>query len=152
VSCLEDDRHWMGLALALAQKAEIEGEVPVGAVIVRDGALVAEGWNRNIGLNDPSAHAEIMALRSAGQRLENYRLPGCVMYVTLEPCAMCVGALIHARLDGLVFGAADSKTGALGGACNLPNECPQNHVLNYRGGVLADSSAALLKGFFQARR
>jgi tRNA(adenine34) deaminase len=149
---LEEDLRWMGHALGLAQKAENEGEVPVGAVIVRDGALVAEGWNRNIGLNDPSAHAEIIALRSAGQYLQNHRMPGCVMYVTLEPCVMCVGALIHARLDGLVFGAADPKTGALGGACSLPVACPQNHSLHYRGGVLADQSTALLKTFFRARR
>jgi len=149
---LDEDVRWMGHALALARKAENEGEVPVGAVIVRDGALVAEGWNRNISLNDPSAHAEIIALRNAGRHLRNHRLPGCVMYVTLEPCAMCVGAMIHARLDSLVFGAADPKTGALGGACNLPSECPQNHALRYRGGVLADHSAALLRAFFRARR
>jgi tRNA(adenine34) deaminase len=149
---LEEDLRWMGHALGLAQKAENEGEVPVGAVIVRDGVLVAEGWNRNISLSDPSAHAEIMALRSAGQSLQNHRMPGCVMYVTLEPCVMCVGALIHARLDGLVFGAPDPKTGALGGAYSLPQECPQNHALHYRGGVLEERSSELLKAFFRARR
>jgi len=149
---LQTDLRWMGHALSLARKAEGEGEVPVGAVIVRNGEPVGEGWNRNITLNDPSAHAEIIALRNAGRHLQNYRLPGCVMYVTLEPCAMCVGAIIHARLAGLVFGAADPKTGALGGAYSLPMEYPQNHLLQYRGGVLASDSSELLKIFFQARR
>jgi len=106
-------------AISLAQRAQSEGEVPVGAVLVRDGEMVGEGWNQNITLNDPSAHAEIVALRDAGQKLKNHRLPGCVLYVTLEPCAMCVGAMIHARLERVVFGATDPKTGALGGAYSL---------------------------------
>jgi tRNA(adenine34) deaminase len=149
---VEEDLRWMRQALLLAQKAETEGEVPVGAVIIHDGELVGKGWNRTITLNDPSAHAEIMALRSAGQKLRNYRLPGCVMYVTLEPCAMCVGAIIHARLDCLVFGAADPKTGALGGAFNLPKAHPQNHLVQQRSGILADDCSGLLKDFFRARR
>ena len=139
-------------ALTLARKAEREGEVPVGAVIVRRGEIVGEGWNRNLSLSDPSAHAEVVALREAGQRLQNHRMPGCVMYVTLEPCAMCVGAMIHARLERLWFGATDSKTGALGGAYSLPSAHSHNHVLEYAGGLMADDASQLLKAFFRARR
>lgn len=147
-----DDCSWMEHALALARRAEAEGEVPVGAVVVSDGRVLGEGWNRNITLNDPSAHAEILALRQAGDRLQNYRLPGCVMYVTLEPCAMCVSAAIHARLDRVVFGAADPKTGALGGAYCLPQISAHNHRLLCQGGLLADQGADLLRAFFRARR
>ncbi len=139
-------------ALTLARKAERDGEVPVGAVIVRRGEIVGEGWNRNLSLSDPSAHAEVVALRDAGQRLQNHRMPGCVMYVTLEPCAMCVGAMIHARLEHLWFGATDPKTGALGGAYSLPAAHSHNHLLEYRGGLLADDASQLLKAFFRARR
>lgn len=146
------DQAWMRQALALARRAEAEGEVPVGAVIVHQGSLVGEGWNRNITLSDPSAHAEIIALREAGHTLQNYRLPGCVMYVTLEPCAMCVSAAIHARLDRLVFGAADPKTGALGGAYCLPEVHAHNHFLSYEGGLLATDAAEMLRTFFRARR
>lgn len=149
---LEDDLRWMQYALSLAKRAESEGEVPVGAVIVQNGQVAGKGWNQNIGGNDPSAHAEIVALRDAGRRLRNYRLPQCVMYVTLEPCAMCVGAMIHARLEQLVFGAADPKTGALGGAYDLPMVHPHNHELAYRGGVLSDEVSGMLKAFFKARR
>ncbi|MBT8048937.1 MAG: tRNA adenosine(34) deaminase TadA [Xanthomonadales bacterium] len=151
-SWLEDDLRWMQHAFSLAKRAEREGEVPVGAVIVRQGEPVGEGWNRNIAMNDPSAHAEIVALRQAGRRLQNHRLPGCVMYVTLEPCAMCVGAMIHARLEHLVFGATDPKTGALGGAYNLPLAYPHNHQIHFRGGVFADEVSSMLKAFFKARR
>jgi tRNA(adenine34) deaminase len=146
------DQLWMRQALALARRAEAEGEVPVGAVIVRDGTVVGEGWNRNITLSDPTAHAEIIALREAGHSLQNYRLPGCVMYVTLEPCAMCVAAAIHARLDRLVFGAADPKTGALGGAYCLPEIHEHNHRLRYEGGLLTTEAGELLRAFFRARR
>jgi tRNA(adenine34) deaminase len=146
------DRRWMGLALTLARRAEAEGEVPVGAVIVKDGELLGEGWNRTIGLSDPSAHAEIIALREAGLKLANYRLPGCVLYVTLEPCAMCVSAAIHARLERLVFGAADPKTGAMGGAYSLPDIHSHNHRLHGQGGLMADGAGDLLRGFFRARR
>jgi len=146
------DIEWMKYAIALAQKALAEGEVPVGAVLVRDGDLVGEGWNRNISLNDPSAHAEIMALRNAGQKLQNHRLPGCVMYVTLEPCAMCVGALIHARLDRVVFGAEDPKTGALGGAYSLPATHTHNHRIDVCGGLMAGEASEMLKSFFRSRR
>ena len=139
-------------ALSLALRAQSEGEVPVGAVVVRDGEMIGEGWNRNITLNDPSAHAEILALRDAGQKLKNHRLPGCELYVTLEPCAMCVGAMVHARLDRVVFGALDPKTGALGGAYSLPATHTHNHVLEYQGGLMADDASDLLKAFFKARR
>ena len=147
-----EDHAWMQRALELARWAEDEGEVPVGAVVVAEGGIVGEGWNRNIGLNDPSAHAEIMALRDAGQRLRNHRLPGCVMYVTLEPCAMCVAAAIHARLERLVFAAADPKTGALGGAYDLPGAYHHNHRLAVAGGLLAADAAAMLQSFFRRRR
>ena len=139
-------------AISLAQRAQSEGEVPVGAVIVLDGNIVGEGWNQNITLSDPSAHAEIMALRDAGRNLQNHRLPGCVLYVTLEPCAMCVGAMIHARLERVVFGATDPKTGALGGAYSLPAAHSHNHVLEYQGGLMADDASDLLKTFFRTRR
>jgi len=139
-------------ALSLALRAQSEGEVPVGAVVVRDGKIVGEGWNQNITLNDPSAHAEILALRDAGRKLKNHRLPGCVLYVTLEPCAMCVGAMVHARLERVVFGALDPKTGALGGAYNLPAAHSHNHVLEYHGGLMADDASELLKAFFRAKR
>jgi tRNA(adenine34) deaminase len=139
-------------ALSLALRAQSEGEVPVGAVVVRDGEMIGEGWNRNITLNDPSAHAEILALRDAGQKLKNHRLPGCVLYVTLEPCAMCVGAMVHARLNRVVFGALDPKTGALGGAYSLPAAHTHNHVLEYQGGLMADDASELLKAFFRAKR
>jgi len=139
-------------ALSLALRAQSEGEVPVGAVVVRDGEMIGEGWNRNITLNDPSAHAEILALRDAGQKLKNHRLPGCVLHLTLEPCAMCVGAMVHARLNRVVFGALDPKTGALGGAYSLPAAHTHNHVLEYQGGLMADDASELLKAFFRAKR
>lgn len=146
------DRRWMAHALELARRAEAEGEVPVGAVVVCRDELLGEGWNRNIVLRDPSAHAEIIALREAGRALGNHRMPGCVLYVTLEPCAMCVSAAIHARLDRVVFGAPDPKTGALGGAWSLPDAHAHNHRLHWHGGVMAEASAELLRAFFRARR
>jgi tRNA(adenine34) deaminase len=146
------DRGWMERAMELARRAEAEGEVPVGAVVANETGLLGEGWNRNISLSDPSAHAEILALREAGLRLNNYRLPGCVLYVTLEPCAMCVSAAIHARLDRLVFGASDPKTGALGGAYCLPDIHAHNHRMSWQGGLLADRAGHLLRAFFQAKR
>lgn len=147
------ERAWMEHALELARRAEAEGEVPVGAVVVAaDGTLLGEGWNRNIGLSDPSAHAEIIALREAGRGLQNHRLPGCTLYVTLEPCAMCVGAAIHARLAQVVFGAPDPKTGALGGAYDLTAVHSHNHELTYRGGLLAEAAGEQLRAFFRARR
>jgi len=148
----ETDSKWMKHALMLAGRAEDQGEVPVGAVVVCEGQLAGEGWNRSITLNDPSAHAEIMALRDAGQRRQNYRLPACVMYVTLEPCAMCVSAAIHARLERVIFGAADAKTGVLGGAYSLPDAYSHNHGIKFTGGLLEKEAAKLLRSFFHERR
>jgi tRNA(adenine34) deaminase len=148
----KSDQEWMEHALALAVKAEAGGEVPVGAVVVRNGAMIAEGWNQNISLSDPTAHAEIVALRAAGQAIGNHRMPGCVIYVTLEPCAMCAAAMIHARLDRVVFGAPDPKTGAFGGAYNLPHIHPHNHEVEVAGGLLSDQSSILLREFFKRRR
>jgi len=140
-------------ALSLARRAEAEGEVPVGAVVVRDDELLGEGWNRPIGSHDPSAHAEIVALRDAAGRVGNYRLPGGTLYVTLEPCVMCAGAMIHARIARLVFGAADPKSGAAGGVFDLlPPDGRFNHRMACQGGVLGEACAELLRSFFQARR
>jgi tRNA(Arg) A34 adenosine deaminase TadA len=139
-------------ALELALRARAEGEVPVGAVVVGEQGLLGEGWNRNISLHDASAHAEIVALREAGRKRRNHRLPGCVLYVTLEPCAMCVSAAIHARLERIVFGAADPKTGALGGAYSLPEAHAHNHKLIQQGGLLEDQAAAILRDFFREKR
>lgn len=146
------DADWMRHALQLAARAEAEGEVPVGAVLVREGVLIGEGWNRPIGTHDPSAHAEMLALRDAAKREGNYRLPGAVMYVTLEPCPMCVGAMIHARVQRVVFAAHDPKTGACGSALDLPGHASHNHRVWVEGGLLAEESAALLRAFFRARR
>jgi len=148
----EKDVLWMAEAMLLARRAGLEEEVPVGAVIVRAGEIIGRGWNRNIGLNDPSAHAAIMAMRDAGKALENHRLTECSLYVTLEPCPMCAGAMIHARLDRVVFGADDPKTGAAGGVFDLLGNPAHNHVVNVTGGCLAEESSALLKEFFRQRR
>ncbi|MEF3193576.1 MAG: tRNA adenosine(34) deaminase TadA [Halothiobacillaceae bacterium] len=142
----------MEQALERARCALAEGEVPVGAVLVRDGLLVGEGWNRPIGANDPTAHAEINALRDAAKRLGNYRLPGTTLYVTLEPCPMCVGAMIHARVERVVFGAFNPKTGACGGALDLAHHTSHNHHLIVDGGVMAEPAAELLRAFFRHRR
>jgi tRNA(adenine34) deaminase len=139
-------------ALNLAQRAREEGEVPVGAVIVKDGQLLGEGSNRVISLHDPSAHAEILSLRDASKRLGNYRLPGCSLYVTLEPCAMCAGAMLHARLERVCFGATDPKTGALGGAFDLFADYSHNHRIEKNGGVLENECSSLLRDFFRGRR
>jgi len=148
----ESDRHWMDRALQLAARAEEEGEVPVGAVLVRKEDVLGEGWNRPIKLNDPSAHAEILAMREAGQSEENYRLPGSTLYVTLEPCPMCVGAMLHARIERLVYAATDPKTGALGGAFSLPEAHAHNHVLQIEGGLMAEEASEMLRAFFRKRR
>jgi tRNA(adenine34) deaminase len=143
----------MQRALELAAHArDADGEVPVGAVLALDGAIVGEGWNRNIILNDPSAHAEIGALRDAGQRLGNHRFPGATLYVTLEPCAMCAMALVHARVARVVFAATDPKTGAAGSVFDTLTSDRHNHRIDVRGGLLADESATLLRDFFRARR
>jgi len=148
----QEDVVWMGYAMDLARRAGQHGEVSVGAVLVRDGGLVGEGWNRMLALNDPTAHAEILALRAAGERLGNYRLPGCTLYATLEPCCMCAGAMIHARIERLVFAAPDPKTGAAGGCFDSLLSPLHNHHINVEAGCLADECGALLQGFFQARR
>ncbi len=139
-------------ALALARQAGTAGEVPVGAVVVRDGMIVGRGYNHPVGSNDPSAHAEVLALRDAAARAGNYRLTGCELYVTLEPCAMCAGAVMHARIGRLVYGAADPKTGACGSVMNLFAESRLNHHTAVTAGVLAEECGALLQAFFQQRR
>ena len=146
------DERFMADALALAQAAAAAGEVPVGAVVVRDGVVVGRGHNRPIGSADPTAHAEIVALREAAAAAGNYRLPDCTLYVTLAPCSMCVGAMLHARLQRVVFGAADPKTGACGSTVALASEAKLNHQTAFEGGVRADECGALLKAFFAARR
>lgn len=148
----DSDVTWMRHALLLAARAESEGEVPVGAVLVRHGEILGEGWNRPIGTHDPSAHAEMLALREAARQVGNYRLPGTTMYVTLEPCPMCVGAMIHARVERVVFAAHDPKTGACGGALDLPVHPSHNHRLLVEGGVLAEEAAEMLRAFFRSRR
>ncbi|MDP3511800.1 MAG: tRNA adenosine(34) deaminase TadA [Sulfuritalea sp.] len=147
-----DDEHFMGLALDLAREAGATGEVPVGALIVLEGEVVGRGFNQPIGRHDPTAHAEIMALRDAATRLGNYRLPGCTLYVTLEPCAMCAGAIMHARIERVVFGAHDPKTGAAGSVIDLFAESRLNHHTTIVGGVLGEACGSLLSGFFAARR
>lgn len=146
------DVHWMRHALALARCAAADDEVPVGALLVLDGKVIGEGWNKPIGEHDPSAHAEIVALRGAAQALHNYRLSGATLYVTLEPCLMCCGAMLHARIARLVYGASDPKVGAAGGHFNAFAASGLNHQLAITGGVLAEECAALLQGFFRARR
>ncbi len=147
-----DDAHFMRAALAEAAAAARAGEVPVGAVVVADGAIVGRGFNAPIARRDPTAHAEIAALRDAAAKLGNYRLPGCDLYVTLEPCAMCAGAIMQARIRRLVFGAPDPKTGACGGVVDLFAEPRLNHQTVATGGVLAAECGALLKQFFAGRR
>ncbi len=142
----------MQLALAQAALAAQAGEVPVGAVVVQGGQVIATGCNAPIERHDPTAHAEVAALRAAAHLLGNYRLPGCTLYVTLEPCAMCSGAMLHARLKRVVFGAPDPKTGAAGSVINLFDQPQLNHQTALQGGVLAVESAALLKSFFSQRR
>jgi tRNA(adenine34) deaminase len=152
-SAADVERELMQQALDCAREAERLGEVPVGAVIVdAAGAVLARAANSPIAREDPTAHAEILALRAAGRALGNYRLPGCVLYVTLEPCAMCVGASIHARLARIVYAAPDPKTGACGSVFDLASSAKLNHRIGVSGGVLAEESAVLLKQFFAARR
>jgi tRNA(adenine34) deaminase len=146
------DANFMQAALELAREAGRRGEVPVGAVVVKDGAIIGRGYNQPILGHDPSAHAEIMALRAAAAELGNYRLPGCDLYVTLEPCVMCAGAIMHARIARVIFGAADPKTGAAGSVVNLFAESKLNHHTTATGGVLTAECGALLSDFFSARR
>ena len=149
---VRDDASFMAVALAQARLAQAAGEVPVGAVVVKDGEVIAVGHNQPVARRDPSAHAEIQALRAAAQALGNYRLDGCELFVTLEPCAMCAGAMLHARLHRVVFGAPDPKTGAAGSVLDLFAHAQLNHQTGVRGGVLASQSAALLQDFFSHRR
>ena len=142
----------MQQALSQAHNAWALGEVPVGAVVVKDGEVIATGFNQPIGTHDPTAHAEIMALRAASTILGNYRLPGCELYVTLEPCVMCAGAMMHARLARVVFGAHDPKTGACGSIVNLFDQEKLNHHAEVVGGVMSEECSALLKAFFAERR
>jgi tRNA(adenine34) deaminase len=146
------DQDFMRCALELAAKAAEAGEVPVGAVVVKDGSIIGRGFNRPITTADPTAHAEIVALREAACAEDNYRLTGCELYVTLEPCAMCVGAMIHARIARIVYGARDPKTGACGSIIDLPGLATFNHHGRFEGGVLAQECGDLLRNFFAERR
>ena len=146
------DIDYMEQAIALAQQAAEQGEVPVGAIIVKDGAIIGKGSNTPIDTHDPTAHAEIIAMRDAAQRIGNYRLVDCTLYVTLEPCAMCTGAMQHARIARVVYGASDAKTGACGSVVDLMAETKLNHHAVVEGGVLAEECGSLLSTFFKARR
>ena len=146
------DTDWMRHALDLAARAEAEGEVPVGALVVRDDQVLGEGWNQPVALRDPTAHAEILALRNAAQKIGDYRLGGATLYVTLEPCPMCAAAIAHARIARLVFGAWDPRQGAAGSAFNLVASEALNHRVDAFGGVLSEECGAVLKRFFEARR
>lgn len=146
------DAFWMQRALELARQAEASGEVPVGAVLIQDEQIIGEGWNQPIGSHDPSAHAEMRALRQAAQRLSNYRLPDTTLYVTLEPCVMCAGAIIHARVKRVVFGAPDPKTGAAGSVFDILTSDRHNHRVEICGGVMARECGAVLRDFFKAKR
>lgn len=148
----EQDQRWMRHAIKLAKQAEEEGEVPVGSIIVRDDEIISEGWNQPIKGHDPTAHAEIIALRSAGKAESNYRLPGATLYVTLEPCVMCVGAITHARIKRVVYGADDPRAGAAGSAFSLLGSDQFNHSLEIQSGILANECGEVLKKFFKARR
>jgi tRNA(adenine34) deaminase len=152
LSLTENHETWMRRALALADRAANEGEVPVGAVVVRDGELLGEGWNQVIATSDPSGHAEIVALRDAARVVGNYRLTGATLYVTLEPCTMCAGAMVHARIETLVFGAQEPRAGVVCSTCEMLDEPWFNHRVKWQGDVLAQESSDRLKAFFQARR
>lgn len=149
---IDRDEYWMRHALNLATQAEQAGEVPVGAVLVLNDDILGEGFNRPITNNDPTAHAEMVALRHAAERLKNYRLPETTLYVTLEPCLMCAGALIHARIKKVVYGAYDQKAGAVVSKAQLLDHTFINHQVEHRGGILADQCAHQLSAFFRARR
>lgn len=148
----EQDIYWMQYAIELAARAETAGEVPVGAVLVKEGLVLGEGWNLSISGHDPTAHAEMQAIRQAGVALQNYRMLDCTLYVTLEPCAMCAGAIMHARIERVVFGARDPKTGAAGSIIDLFAEARLNHHTTVVSGVLGEECGSLLSSFFAARR
>ena len=146
------DEDWMRHALMLAHKAAELGEVPVGAVLVKDDQVISEGWNQPIKQHDPTAHAEIMAIRRAAQLLENYRLPGTTLYITIEPCSMCAGAIVHARIARVVFGASEPRAGAAGSTFNLLQNTQFNHQTEVTSGVLAEECGRVLKDFFSLKR
>lgn len=148
----EHDLHWMRHAMELAKQGQAAGEVPVGAVIIKNNQTIGEGWNQPIGQHDPSAHAEMVALRAAGKTLSNYRLLDTTLYVTLEPCVMCAGAIIHARVSRVVFGAFDPKAGAAGSVVDIFANSSINHHVEVEGGLLADECGQLLTQFFRAKR
>lgn len=148
----DQDIYWMQYAMQLAAKAEAAGEVPVGAVLVKDGQMLGEGWNLSISRHDPTAHAEMQAIRQCGQVLQNYRMLDCTLYVTLEPCAMCAGALVHSRIKRLVYGATDLKAGACGSVFDIVRHPQLNHQLEVTPGVLAEDCATQLSAFFRKRR
>ncbi|ELX8378355.1 tRNA adenosine(34) deaminase TadA [Providencia vermicola] len=149
---VEIDEYWMNRALELAKNAQDAGEIPVGALLVKDNQLVASGWNRSIESHDPTAHAEIIALQQGGKALNNYRLLDTTLYVTLEPCIMCAGALVHSRIGRLVYGAKDFKTGACGSFINLLERPGLNHYIDVTGGVLEETCSTMLSAFFKMRR
>jgi tRNA(adenine34) deaminase len=149
---MNEDEKWMNLALDQALKAKEQGEVPVGAILIKDGLLIANAHNQPISSNDPTAHAEIQLIRAAGEKLKNYRLTGTSLYVTLEPCAMCLGAIMHARVERIIFGAHDPKTGVCGSSVDLMEANCFNHKINLVSGVLENESKQLLKNFFISRR
>lgn len=149
---MHSDDYWMAHALSLAKRAELQGEVPVGAVIVQNNDILGEGWNQPITNNDPTAHAEIQALRAACQQVNNYRLPDATLYISLEPCVMCAGAIVHARIKRVIFATKEPKTGAAGSCFDIFNTPQLNHHVDCEYGVLADESSTLLRNFFRARR
>ena len=147
-----EDERWLDHALALARRGGAEGEVPIGAVVVRDGEILGEGWNCPVGSRDPTAHAEIVAMRAAARRVGNYRLAGATLYVTIEPCTMCAGALVHARIARLVYGAPEPRSGAIRSSARALETPGLNHHVEVRSGVRADAAARLMQDFFRARR
>ena len=149
---LNSDENWMHYALQLAQRAALQGEVPVGAVLVQDDNILGEGWNQPISLNDPSAHAEMLAMRAAGQTAANYRLPNTTLYVTLEPCSMCAGALIQSRIKKVYIGTMDYKTGACGSVLNLLEDYTFNHKVECETGILKEECEKILQDFFKKLR
>ena len=151
-SIMKDDEQFMQYAIELARRAEAEGEVPVGAIIVKDSEIIAEGWNRPITNHDPTAHAEIQAIRVAAEKLGNYRLPDTTLYVTLEPCLMCIGAITHARIKRVVYGATDPRAGAVQSIYTISDDRKLNHHIDVEGGLLAEECGQLLRDFFRQRR
>lgn len=149
---MSNDEQWMAHALSLAKQAELQGEVPVGAVIVKDNILLGEGWNQPIISHDPTAHAEIQALRAACNQANNYRLPGATLYITLEPCIMCAGAIVHARIERVVYATSEPKTGAAGSCLDIFSTPQLNHHVTCEQGILAEQSSELLRNFFRSRR